>query len=166
MKSYPALRRVLAAGITVVLLGGVLAVVTWPNKSNKDEENAKEKAPADRGWHLFGGGITRNMVNTWERNVPTEWSVEVGSEKNIKWVADLGSKAYGGPIIAGGKVFIGTNNENPRDPKIKGDKGVLMCFEEATGKFTWQAGHDKLLAGPLQAWPKERISSTPACEGN
>ncbi|MFL5243764.1 MAG: PQQ-binding-like beta-propeller repeat protein [Gemmataceae bacterium] len=165
MKSYPALRRLLASGITVVLLGGVLAVVTWANKSNKDEENSKDKAPADRGWHLFGGGITRNMVNTWEHNVPTEWSVEEGSQKNIKWVADLGSKAYGGPVIADGKIFVGTNNENPKDPKIKGDKGVLMCFNEKDGKFLWQAVHDKLEAGRVNDWPREGICSTPFVEG-
>ena len=30
--------------------------------------------------------------------------------------ADLGSMAYGGPVIAGGRIFVGTNNESPRDP--------------------------------------------------
>ena len=31
--------------------------------------------------------------------------------------ADLGSRSYGGPIVAGGKVFVGTNNQAPRDKK-------------------------------------------------
>ena len=38
---------------------------------------------------------------------------------------------YGGPVVAGNKVFIGTNNEKPRDPKIKGDKGILLCLNAA-----------------------------------
>jgi hypothetical protein len=29
-------------------------------------------------------------------------------------------------------VFVGTNNEGLRDPKITGDKGVLMAFREST----------------------------------
>ena len=32
------------------------------------------------------------------------------------------------PVISGGRVFIGTNNEKTRNPAVKGDKGVLMCF--------------------------------------
>ena len=36
------------------------------------------------------------------------------------WKADLGNHAYGGPIVAGGKVFVGTNNEKPRDSDEKG----------------------------------------------
>ena len=56
------------------------------------------------------------------RTFPTEWDVE-GEDKNIKWSADLGSAAYGGPVIAGGKVFVGTNNETPRDPEDQGRQG-------------------------------------------
>ena len=38
-----------------------------------------------------------------------------GAEKNVKWSQALGTKAYGGPIISGGKIFVGTNNWQPRD---------------------------------------------------
>src|SRR5207253_11322211 len=113
---------------------------------------ADEKAV--QGWTMFGGSVSRNFVNTFERNVPSDWSIEPGSEKKIKWSADLGSKAYGGPIIAGGKVFVGTNNKKPHNPRDvdKGskeplDKGIIMCFRESDGKFLWQAVHDKLAAG-------------------
>src|SRR5262249_617763 len=93
---------------------------------------------------MLGGTVHRNMVNTVEKNIPQEWSVKEGQEKNIKWSAELGTLAYGGPVIAGGKVFVGTNNGKPRYPSIKGDRGVLMCFRESDGKFLWQAVHDKL----------------------
>src|SRR5262249_430740 len=108
----------------------------------------------------------RNMVNTSETNMPTEWSVDEGSQKNIKWVAELGSKAYGGPVVAAGKGLIGTNNQKPKNPDIRGGKGVVMCFDEKTGKFLWQAVHDKLPAGRVNDWPEEGICSTPFVEGN
>ena len=63
-------------------------------------------------------------------------------------------------------MFVGTNNKNPRDPKIKGDKGVLMCFRETDGKFLWQAVHDKLRAGRVNDWPEQGIVSSPAVDGN
>ena len=78
-----------------------------------------------------------------------EWTATEDEKKNIKWAVELGSRSYGGPVMAGGRIFIGTNNENPRDPKIKGDKGVVMCFQESDGKFLWQAVHDKLLTASL-----------------
>src|SRR5438132_9090162 len=48
-------------------------------------------------------------------------------------------RSHSSPVIAGGRVYIGTNNENPRDPKRLGDRGVLMCFEEKTGRFLWRS---------------------------
>jgi outer membrane protein assembly factor BamB len=54
------------------------------------------------------------------------------------WSAKLGNQTYGNPTVGGGKVFVGTNNASPRDRRIKGDKGILLCFDDATGKFLWQ----------------------------
>jgi outer membrane protein assembly factor BamB len=90
---------------------------------------------------MFGGTPQRNMVNTVDKNIPTEWNVEDGKRKNIKWIADLGSYCYGGPLIADGMVFVGTNNSNPRDKSIKDQQAVLMAFSEADGKFLWQIVH-------------------------
>jgi outer membrane protein assembly factor BamB len=118
----------------------------------------------DGDWPMFGGNGSRNFVNVREKNIPGTW--DIAGKDNIIWAADLGSKAYGGPTVAGGKVFIGTNNQNPRDPKIKGDKGVVMCFEEASGKFLWQLVFDKLGAGRVQDWPEEGICSSPTIEGD
>src|SRR6478735_3955337 len=70
------------------------------------------KAPDARAlsdFPMFGGSPGRNMANTVDKNIPIEWNVEEGKHKNIKWVAPLGSLAYGGPVIADGKVYIGTN---------------------------------------------------------
>src|SRR5437588_517289 len=80
-----------------------------------------------------------------------------------RWLAAV--RTMGG-LVAGGKVFIGTTNENPRNPAIKGDKGIIMCFRESDGKFLWQAVHDKLPAGRVNDWPREGICSSPVVEGN
>ena len=98
-------------------------------------------------WPLFGGTPSRNMVNLIDKNIPVDWSVEEGKRKNILWEAKLGNKTYGGPVIAGGRVFVGTNNEAPRDKTMRGNKSVLMCFDEKTGNFLWQRLHDAPQAG-------------------
>src|SRR5262245_34488594 len=169
MKAYPTLKRWLLAAGTVAVFAVVLVVVL--NRSGGSPTEDKDKPEADktdqaRSWPLFGGSVQRNLVNLVERNLPTSWDVTPGKQKNIKWVADLGSKAYGGPIIAGGKVFVGTNNEKPRNPKIMGDKGIVMCFREDNGDFLWQAVHDKLPAGQVHDWPREGICSSPVVEGD
>jgi outer membrane protein assembly factor BamB len=89
---------------------------------------------------MWGGTPRRNMVSSMT-NLPVSWDVHTG--RNIKWKAELGSSSYGNPVVADGKVFVGTNNSNPRNPEVKGDKGVLMCFREADGTFLWQAVTDK-----------------------
>ena len=90
---------------------------------------------------LLGGSPSRNFVNTIDKNIPTDWSLE--DKKNVKWEANLGNKSYGGPIVAQGKIFVGTNNAQPRDKSIKGaNHCVLMCFNEADGKFLWQTTHE------------------------
>jgi outer membrane protein assembly factor BamB len=167
MNSYPHLRRWLAALGTVLVFTGVLSVFSLSARSpHADDPAEKAKTDSAHTWPLWGGSPSRNMVNTLETNVPTEWSIEKGAEKNLKWVVDLGSKAYGGPIVADGKVFVGTNNKKPRNPKITGDKGILMCFDANTGQFLWQAVHDKLAAGRVNDWPEEGICSSPCVEGN
>ena len=68
-------------------------------------------------------------------------------------------------MIAGGRVYIGTNNGNPRDPKEQGDRGVLMCFEEKTGKFLWQLVVPKRDEDTYFDWPKSGICSPVTVEG-
>lgn len=166
MKSYPALQRNLSLAITVVVFGGLVALVASQRSSNDAAQAAAEQAKAEKAqaWHMWGGTNQRNMVNTWDKNIPTEWSIEKGS-KNVKWVAQLGTNSHGGPVIANGKIYIGTNNQSPRNPKIKGDKGILMCFNEADGKFLWQAVHDKLPSGIVNDWNLYGVCSTPVIDG-
>ena len=114
-------------------------------------------------WPMWGGTPARNMVNTLEKGIPASWDIE--TKKNIKWVQKLGSQSYGNPVIAGGKIFVGTNNGAHRNPKITGDKGNVMCFRESDGKFLWQMVHDKLEAGRVNDWPEQGVCSAPVVAG-
>src|SRR5205814_5644447 len=52
---------------------------------------------------------------------PNSEEVDLATTKNVKWVAKLGSQTYGNPVVANGKILVGTNNATPRDPKFKDD---------------------------------------------
>lgn len=112
---------------------------------------------------MWGGTPQRNMVSP-VKGLPTSWDIKSG--QNIKWKIDLGAQSYGNPVVAGGKVFVGTNNENPKNAEIKDDKGILMCFRESDGHFLWQAVSDKLASGGANDWPLVGVCSSPLVEGN
>ena len=112
---------------------------------------------------MWGGTPDRNMVSNM-KGLPTEWDVK--TKKNVKWVAELGSQSYGNPVVAGGMVFVGTNNEALRDPKQAGDRGVLMAFRESDGEFLWQQTHEKLESGRANDWPFQGVASSPLVEGD
>ena len=113
-------------------------------------------------WPMWGGTAQRNMTSAM-KNLPESWDVKNG--KNIKWKVQIGSTSYGNPVVADGKIFLGTNNANPKNPEIEGDKGVLMCFRESDGKFLWQAVTDKLDSGSENDFPDQGVCSSPAVEG-
>jgi outer membrane protein assembly factor BamB len=110
---------------------------------------------------MFGGDASRNFVST-ETGLPTTWDLKKG--QNIKWVADLGSQAYAGPLYYDGMIFVGTNNEGLKNPELTDDRGNVMAFDAKTGEFLWQSAHPKLPAGRVNDWPLQGICSTPAAE--
>src|SRR5216684_3738079 len=63
--------------------------------------------PGNGDWPMWGGTPDRNMVSNM-KGLSTSWDVK--TKKNVKWVAALGSQAYGNPVVAGGQVYVGTNN--------------------------------------------------------
>ncbi|HSZ57208.1 MAG TPA: PQQ-binding-like beta-propeller repeat protein [Tepidisphaeraceae bacterium] len=107
----------------------------------------------------WGQRYSRNMVSD-EKGLPDSFA------SNVKWSAALGDQSYGTPIVAGGKVLIGTNNERPRDARHQGDRGVLMCFDEKDGHLCWQLVVPKMEDDPYLDWPKVGMASTPTVEGN
>jgi len=118
---------------------------------------AMTAAAAD--WPMWGGGPNRNMVSD-ETGIPRTWDVD--AKTNIKWVSEIGSQSYGNPVVADGKIFVGTNNERLRNPKLTGDRGVVMAFSEADGEFLWQMTHKKLESGRVNDWPEQGVCSSPA----
>ena len=114
-------------------------------------------------WPMWGGTLSRNMVSV-ETGVPADWDVAAGT--NVKWVAALGAMTSGNPVVADGKVFVGTNNDHPRDPDVVEDKGILMAFRESDGAFLWQMAHDKLSAGEANDWPFQGVCSSPSVHGD
>ncbi len=110
----------------------------------------------------WGAAWTRNMVST-EKGLPASFDLETG--ENIKWIAKIGTETHGTPIVAGGRVFIGTNNGEPRDSQQTGDCGVLMCFDEKDGHFLWQRAWPKREEDQYLDWPKTGMSSPVTVEG-
>jgi outer membrane protein assembly factor BamB len=143
-------RHALSAASLFVLLGGAGAALL-------------PGAPAAVERAMFGNTFSRNMVSD-EKGLPGDWDVKTG--RNVKWWADVGSQAYAGPSVAGGKVFVGTNNDGLRNPALPNDRGVIMAFAAASGEFLWQKTHEKLASGRVNDWPQQGICSTPYVEGN
>jgi outer membrane protein assembly factor BamB len=136
---------------------------------------AEEKPSGDCAQWM--GSLHKNNVRV-AKDVPTDWDVgEIddetnewtkGSGKNITWVAKLGSQTYGNPVVAGGKVYVGTNNRGgwlKRFP-AKTDLGCLLAFSEKDGSFLWQHSSKKLKSGRVNDWPYQGICCAPFVEGN
>jgi outer membrane protein assembly factor BamB len=119
--------------------------------------------PGTGDWPMWGGTPDRNMVSNM-KGVPADWDIK--TKKNVKWMAELGSQSYGNPVVSGGMVFVGTNNELLRDKTQGGDRGVLMAFSESTGEFLWQHTHAKLESGRANDWPFQGVASSPLVIGD
>ncbi len=123
----------------------------------------------------WGERCTRNVVSqekglpAWfapgERD-PQTGAIDPATTKNVKWTALLGNFTYGVPIVAGGRVYVGTNNASPRDPRLQGDRGVLLCLDEKDGRLLWQLNLPKLTRIKWADWYNIGITSSPAVEGD
>src|SRR5262245_52055365 len=110
-------------------------------------------------WPMGGRDSTRNPVSP-EKDAPIEWQIaeENKPARNIRWSAAAGSRAIGGPVVANGLIWVGTNNDRPLDPSVKGDRGVLACFREKDGKFLYQYTAPRLKdANPIADWPRSGL---------
>ena len=143
-----------------------------------DNKQAKPdgEETSNRWWNQWAGSSVRNNTPV-GKNIPAEFEpgnfdaktgdwLNQGS-KNIKWVAKLGSQSYGNPVVADGKIWVGTNNGAgwlKRYP-AETDLGCLLCFNEADGKFLWQHSSEKLPSGRVHDWPLQGICCAPYVEG-
>jgi len=111
----------------------------------------------------WGQAWSRNMISA-ETGLPDSFDPKSG--KNLRWIARLGTESHSTPVVAGGRVYIGANNGEPRDPRHSGDRGVLMCFDERDGRLLWQLVVPKREEDPYHDWPKTGISSPATVEGD
>lgn len=127
-------------------------------------------------WAQWAGSPIRNGT-PYGKDIPTEWNIgtfdsktgawKKDEAKNIKWVARLGSQTYGNPVVANGKIYIGTNNGAGYLKRYPAnvDLGVLLCLDEKDGKFLWQHSSEKLPTGRVHDWPLQGICCAPLVEG-
>jgi HEAT repeat protein/outer membrane protein assembly factor BamB len=114
-------------------------------------------------WPMLGGQPDRNAVRA-NASPPLRWDPETG--KNILWQARLGDETYASPVVAGGQVFIGTDNGEPRDVSDQREEGVLMAFAADTGNFLWQDTAPFFCNDGLFNFLQLQTTSTPLVEGD
>ena len=106
---------------------------------------------------------TRNMVSA-ETGLPDTFDPETGH--NVRWTIPLSNHAYGPAVVSQGHILIGANNMEARDPRNKGDRGVLLCLDEADGSLQWQLVVPRLSDDKFKDWPMISMSSPPTVEGD
>lgn len=157
-------RTVLAGVVAGGWLLSAVGAVSAEDPTKLALERIAKMEVGKKDWPQWGGSYGRN--NTPEgKNIPIKWNVETG--ENILWSMPLGSETYGNPVVANGKVYIGTNNGNgyiKRYPSSV-DLGCLVCFDEKSGQFLWQHSNEKLPTGRVHDWPHQGICCSPYVDG-
>lgn len=103
---------------------------------------------AAEDWPQWGGGQYRNLVSR-EEGLPRAFhpgkkkrdrlGYDPATAKNVRWMVRLGSENYSCPVVANGRVYIGTNDEDLDDERFRATRGgVLMCLDEKTGSLIWR----------------------------
>jgi outer membrane protein assembly factor BamB len=175
MKCEKAMAKRIACPLQVVLLSTCLAALPLAQRPERPEIAAP---PAERPGGQWGGSSLRNNAPVGEHapvamnglgqvDAKLGWRLPLPGS-NVKWTMRLGTQTYGTPIVAGGKVFIGTNNGAgylARYPDTT-DLGCLLCLHAETGNFLWQLSCEKLPTGLAQDWPFVGLCSTPLVEGD
>ena len=96
-----------------------------------------------------------------------KWNENItGTGPNVRWAVRIGAPTYAAPVVAQGKVLIGTLNDAEWDKRRSGSRSVLLCFDEKTGKFLWQLPLPKDYQIPYFDSFCVGISSTPTVVGN
>lgn len=117
--------------------------------------------PTTSGWRMLGGAPGRNAVSP-ETGIPDRWDVDTGL--NIAWSVPLGSSVFGGPVVGGGRVFIGAGNVKRHRPTQTEECGTLLAFDAADGAFLWQDHSPNLARQDDFLLPS--TTSTPLLEGD
>ena len=184
--------RFILNAIVALVAAVVLSVVLPTSKSNAEEADSvqAEKSAAVNefhspsnvissggDWPQWGGTRHRNNVPGVEGLVQT-WNIgkfdrrtgewDKTKAENIHWFSRLGSQTYGNPVVAGGHVYVGTNNGGGHLDRYPAnvDLGCLLAFDESSGDFLWQHSSEKLITGRVHDWPLQGICCAPLVEGD
>jgi len=166
------------AVMTCVLAVALVRAADEPKRPSAEKVNAKavfdpvaaaqaEIAKLNVGkadWPQWGGSAYKNNTPPGV-NIPTSWNIEKGT--NIKWKTPIGSQSYGNPVVANGKVFLGTNNGNGYVARFPDsvDLGCLVAIDEKDGTFLWQHSNPKLPTGRVHDWPLQGVCCSPYVDG-
>jgi outer membrane protein assembly factor BamB len=91
----------------------------------------------------------------------------------VRWIVPLGNYISGNPTVAGGRVFVGTDDaaldDDPRFHRTHG--GMVQCLDEATGRVLWrlpvpQRPRNRLPQGAHYGEQRMGTCSSPAVVGN
>ncbi|QDV83535.1 PQQ-binding-like beta-propeller repeat protein [Planctomycetes bacterium TBK1r] len=150
---------------------------TSPPTLVSEVSDPNEVMASGKDWPQWGGTRLRNNTPG-VTGLPRSWNIgkfdrrtgewDNSNAENIVWYANLGSQTYGNPVVAGGRVFVGTNNGAGHLKRYPSqvDLGCLLAFNEADGEFLWQHSSEKLITGRVHDWPLQGICCAPLVEGN
>ena len=142
----------MTCGRMSILCAGVLLAVGIGAASAKD-------------WPEWCGQASRNMAAKSDQSLPNsadcgtendDGEVDLQSTKNVKWVARLGYRTTGSPVVSRGRVFIGTMWKDGKD-------ACFLCLDEETGSLLGSFICPKPRRDKLENWA---ISSTPTVDGD
>jgi outer membrane protein assembly factor BamB len=143
-----------------------------------DEYRSPETVLGSGGdWPQWGGTRLRNNVPN-VNGLVQKWNIgkfdrrsgqwDKSKAEKIHWFSRLGSQTYGNPVVADGRVFVGTNNGSGHLKRYPAnvDLGCLLAFDETDGDFLWQHSSEKLITGRVHDWPLQGICCSPLVEGD
>ena len=105
------------------------------------------------------------------KNASGGTNIDLKTTRNVRWVARLGSETYSSPAVAGGKLFIGTNDFNLDDPRFHSTRrrpGAGAWMRPAA-RLLWRLVVPKLESKQKSSQFDEMdlgVCSTPTVEGN
>jgi outer membrane protein assembly factor BamB len=78
---------------------------------------------------------------------------------------ELGRETFGRPVVHGDAVYVGTDNDRPRNSAHQEESGVLMAFRATDGQFLWQDVAPRVERG-LREFLLPSTTSAPYIEGD
>ena len=125
-------------------------------------------------WPQWGGSAERSMVSP-EKNLPETFvpgkrsvdggTIDLSEAQHVRWAVRLGSETYGTPVVAQGRVLVGTNFVD-NDPRYTGNRATLLCFDEKSGALLWQLSLPHPDTPNLARGQKLGICASPSVDGD